>query len=454
MSPFHPAITSVGRFVASFHPKALPPMLRASFARELAAWWLLPIMLGAVEGGAMGNIVKKAFENVHGIHRGELDLVVAMVQAGPAVANISSFLWASLAHGRTKVKFIVGLQLATAAMVALIGAAQEDRFGLYLVAFCVIFARIFWSGVVTIRTAVWGANYPRADRARIAGKLATVQALMLSLVGLAMGSLMDVNEELFHIVFPVCALFGLIGTWIYSKVRLRGQKRLARAEKHGDRRDRPTLNPASIVRVLRGDPLYRRFMLWMFIFGIGNLMIAPPLIIALHDRLDVSYLSGIMITSGIPSFFMPLTIPLWARLMDRSHVVRFRSIHAWSFVTVSVLMLIAAALRSLPLFFVAAAATAVAHGGGVLAWNLGHHDFAPPGRDSHYMGVHVTLTGVRGILAPFLAVGIYKLFEHLSPGSGYWVFAVCIALNLIGALGFVSLSRRLDSIGWSPHGIH
>ena len=106
MSPFHPAITSVGKFVASFHPKALPPMLRASFARELAAWWLLPIMLGAVEGGAMGNIVKKAFEGLHGIRPDELDLIVATVQAGPAVANISSFLWASLSHGKTKVKLL------------------------------------------------------------------------------------------------------------------------------------------------------------------------------------------------------------------------------------------------------------------------------------------------------------------------------------------------------------
>ena len=38
-----------------------------------------------------------------------------------------------------------------------------------------------WSGVITIRTSVWRANYPDADRAKIAGKLATMQAIMLAI---------------------------------------------------------------------------------------------------------------------------------------------------------------------------------------------------------------------------------------------------------------------------------
>ena len=53
--------------IASFHPKALPPMLRASYGRELLSWWFLPFMLGAIEAGAMGNIVRKAFDGVAGV---------------------------------------------------------------------------------------------------------------------------------------------------------------------------------------------------------------------------------------------------------------------------------------------------------------------------------------------------------------------------------------------------
>jgi hypothetical protein len=53
------------------------------------------------------------------------------------------------------------------------------------------------------------------------------------------------------------------------------------------------------------------------------------------------------------------------------------------------------------------------------------------------MGVHVTLTGVRGLLAPVGAILLYDRF-----GSGKWVFAVCLALNIIGAIGFVALARH------------
>lgn len=437
------AINLVGRFVASFHPKTLPPMLRATYSRELLAWWFLPIMLGAVEGGAIGNVVKKAFTGVAGISEAELNFMVAAVVAAPAVANITSFIWANLSHGKNKVRFIVGLQVATVVFVFMIGLAQETRWGLYVLVTAVIASRICWTGVVTIRTTIWGANYPRADRARIAGKLATVQSIMLAVAGITTGQAMDWDERSFHLLFPAYALVGLIGVLIYRKVRLRGQRRLARAERDGRVEDRPSLNPIGIWHVLASDQLYRRFMLCMFVFGLGNLMLTAPLAIVLHEQFDVSYSRGILITSAIPAVLMPLCIPMWAKLLARVHIVRFRSIHAWSYVSVALCQLLAATLHCIELFFVGSVLMGIANAGGVLAWNLGHHDFAPAHRDSQYMGVHVTLTGVRGLLAPFLAVGIYQALDARFAGSGTWVFGVCLALNFAGAVGFNLLSRSM-----------
>jgi hypothetical protein len=48
-----------------------------------------------------------------------------------------------------------------------------------------------------------------------------------------------------------------------------------------------------------------------------------------------------------------------------------------------------------------------ARSGGGLAWNIGHNDFAPSERAGAYMGVHVTLTGIRGAFAPFLGMALY-----------------------------------------------
>jgi len=81
-------------------------------------------------------------------------------------------------------------------------------------------------------------------------------------------------------------------------------------------------------------------------------------------------------------------------------------------------------------------------GGGVLAWNLGHQHFAPAHRDGEYMSVHVTLNGIRGLLAPVCAWWLVSLFKGFGYGTS-WVFAVCFAVNMIGALGFVRMARNL-----------
>jgi hypothetical protein len=104
-----------------------------------------------------------------------------------------------------------------------------------------------------------------------------------------------------------------------------------------------------------------------------------------------------------------------------------------------VIITIAGVTRSPNLLYVSAVIQGLAFGGGVLAWNLGHLDFAPAHRASEYMGVHVTLTGLRGLIAPFLAVGIWKGLEYLSPGAGAWTFAFCAGLSALGGLGFLRL---------------
>jgi len=449
--------------VVSFHPKTLPPMLRRNYLLELWAWWFLPIMLAAVEGGAIGNIVKKAFTNVPGVPESELNFSVAVVVAAPSIASITSFIWAWLSHAKVKVRFIVGLQVATAIFVGMIGLASQSRGGLWFLVAAVIASRICWTGVITLRSAIWGANYPRADRARIAGKLSTIFHLVMAPVGILIGLAMDWNESSFHWLFPITAALGLVGVAIYRGVRLRGQKRLMRAERNTSSRERPSLNPLSIYRVLADDPLYRRYMACMFVFGLGNLMITAPLAIVLHEVFSVDYTRGILITTVIPSVLMPMSIPFWSRLIVRCHVIDFRAIHAWSFVSASLLFWLGVMLHRIELLLVASAITGIANGGGFLAWNLGHHDFAPAHRDSQYMGVHVTLTGIRGIIAPIAGVGLYEWFSALGAAGhttdelvaaaqfgGSWVFAVTFTLNAAGGIGFVLLSRRAG--GTARHG--
>jgi hypothetical protein len=55
------------------------------------------------------------------------------------------------------------------------------------------------------------------------------------------------------------------------------------------------------------------------------------------------------------------------------------------------------------------------------------------------MGVHVTLTGVRGLIAPPLGILLYELLEWWHPGYGIAALGAPILLVTAGGLGFVRM---------------
>jgi MFS family permease len=420
----------------------MPVFAARNYRFELVSAFYLPFLLAVVDSTIIAVVAKNAFEGA--VSEAALNLVVAMLAASTAFANIVSFLWVKISQGRDKIRFINGLQLAMIVLVAGVGLVPRSAFGLFLLVVLVLLARFCWAGFITIRSTIWRQNYSRAMRARVTGKLATIQVLAVAVLGVGLGTAMDLDDRAFRLFFPVGGLLALAGVWAWSRVRVRQGPALVAEERRTGAAGGagPSVNPLSVWRVLRDDRRYGAYMSCMMLLGLGNLMVTPVLVIALRDVFRMEYLGGILIANSLPMIMMPLSIPLWARLLDRVHVIEFRAIHCWFFVASSVIVTVAAVSRVPELLYISAMIQGLAFGGGVLAWNLGHLDFAPAHRASEYMGVHVTLTGLRGLIAPFLAVGIWKGLEWVSPGAGAWTFAFCAGLSAIGGIGFWRLRNR------------
>ncbi|MCB9844984.1 MAG: MFS transporter [Phycisphaeraceae bacterium] len=439
-----PSSGPLRRALNSFRPSSLPLMARPAYRRELMAAMFLPFLLAVVDSTIIGVVVRVAYEGMVGDTL--LNFTVAILNASTAFANITSFIWVRFSHARDKVRFINGLQVSMIALVGAIALAPRTPSGLVVLTGLVLLARFCWAGFVTLRSTVWRMNYPGAVRPRVTGKLATIQVLTLSLLGVLLGRAMNEDPGAFRVFFPIGCGLSLVGVWAWSGVRVRRQRALLAAERADDSDQRPSLNPATMLRLLvHEDRLFGRFMLCMFLLGIGNLMVTAPLVIVVRERFDMAYMGGIAVANSIPLAMMPISIPIWARLLQRVHVIRFRAVHSWVFVLASTLLFLAVALESEVLLFASAVVQGLAFGGGVLAWNLGHLDFAPPERATQYMGVHVTLTGVRGLIAPFLGVGLYEAMTAVNPDYAAGVFAVCLGLSALGALGFLGLSRKIGA---------
>lgn len=413
-------------------------MVRPLFRLELITTICFTFTIAVIEGGVISVFTKQTFEPV--TPRSQLNLFVAFLGATPELANILSFLWSWLSQGRRKIFLINWLQVAVIGAVASLAIVPTSYLGLWMLAIIAFIARTCWSGIITIRPTVWRANYDRAARARVVASLSTAQMLIAATMGIALGALLDVDPEFYHLVVPGAAAVGLIAVYATNRLRVRHESRLRAQERHDAGALTPMQSATVVVRVLRADRWYRRFMGCMFLLGLGNLMLPPILVIILADRFQVGYLNSILITSAIPALITPLAIPMWSRMLDRAHVVRFRAIQSWTFVGASLIMAVAAYFEIRELLFLSAALQGVGYAGGALAWNLGHVDFAPPSQTSQYMATHVTLNGVRGLIAPFASVFLYEAARAAgfhTPG----VVAILIASGLaaLGALGFSRL---------------
>jgi hypothetical protein len=177
-------------------------------------------------------------------------------------------------------------------------------------------------------------------------------------------------------------------------------------------------------------------MLWMGVFGAGNLMLTAQLVLIFSEGLHLSSALQIGLLAVVPLITQPLFLPAWARLFDGAHVVRYRARQGWALVLATLVFTLGVFSGARALLWAGSVLLGAAQAGANLGWNLGHNDFASIGRAQHYMGVHVTLTGLRGGLAPPAGVLAYMALEHWHAGWGEYALVLPVALTAAGALGF------------------
>ena len=412
------------------------------FRREIVPWGLLGLALGLVEGATAAVLVKQHFSGVAPPFA--VNLAVALVSGAPAFSNVLSFVWANVAHGRARVQLIVALQAAFALLVGCVSFASRAAGGLVVTVLSVIAARVLWAGILTVRAAVWSANYPRNVLARITGRLVIVNSVAVACSAALVGWALEAHAVDARWLYGGGALAGLLGAWLYRAMRVRREFRLLAEEAASGARSEP-FSLRMLTRILKDDPTYREYMLWMGVFGGGTLMLTAQLVLLFSERLHLSSGTQIGMLAVVPLITQPIFLPWWARLFDGSHIVRYRSRQGWAIVLASAAMCAGVFSAWLPLLWLGAVLLGAAQAGANLGWNLGHNDFASVGRAQHYMGVHVTLTGLRGGVAPPIGVLAYMGLEASHPGAGEFALLLPLAMTLAGALGFNRMRRRADA---------
>jgi MFS family permease len=415
---------------AQTRPSALA---EAMFRREVLPWALLGLTLGLVEGATAAVLVKHHFAQTASPLM--LNLAVALVSGAPALSNVVSFIWANVAHGRARVRLMVLMQAVFAVIVGLVALAPTEASGLLLTVISVTGARMVWSGILTVRAAVWSANYPRNVLARITGRIVVVSSLAVAASAGLMGWILEGRTVDPRWLYGAGAVAGLAAAWLYRETRVRRQFRLLRAESSSGPRSQ-AFSLRMLTEILAADPSFREYMFWMGLFGGGNLMLTAQLVVIFSEQLHFSSALQIGLLSVVPLATLPLFMPWWARLFDGSHVVVYRAKQGWALVIATFVICAGTFTGWLPVLWIGAIVLGAAYAGANLGWNLGHNDFASLGRAQHYMGVHVTLTGVRGAIAPPAGILFYEALESWQRGWGRYAILLPLLMTTVGTLGF------------------
>ncbi len=444
-------MTAMQRILPFLRSDDLPLLTRRNYAAELPQIALWGVVAGTVEGSMASVVASKTFQ--------ASSLLTTVVWALPVLMNVLNVAWGAFLRGRRRLPVFLLLSCCALAAVGSIGftSAAWQPWGGWVFALQIACTHLFISGLINLRSTMWKINYPVTHRARIAGRLQMVRMLLSVLTSAALSLLYNYQPDAYRFVYPAAALVGLFSLWPIRRMRMRGERaELRHLHDHlvghigpdlpWHRRFRRALAEAGSI--LWTDGLFARYMLAQFLLGAANFFTDPILVNALTKDLGFDYLSAQAVLYVIPTTALLISINFWAPYFDRVGVLRFRIANSFcwlmSYVAAAAAMLIfdfgghKFIAATVAILVVGRVCNGLGRGGGAIAWTLGHLHFARPHQAELYMGIHVGLTGLRGLLMPLAGLWTREAF-------GYPALLCAVGFALAGHVLFWRLAIKSGS---------
>jgi MFS family permease len=284
------------------------------------------------------------------------------------------------------------------------------------------------SAAIPLMTQIYQENYPSAERGRLFSLAVMVRVAAAALFAWLAGWWLDGRLHEYRWLMLCFALASLVAagfTWRCPSERLASHT---------------SVNPLAGARHVRVDRVFRWLLASWMLMGLGNLLMLPLRVEFLANPrhgidlppVMVAFLVGII--PGVTNLVFAL---FWGRLYDRMNFFLLRIILNICFMAA----IAAFFLRpGMPGFVLGSFFFGMAASGGNVAWSLWVTKIARPELVAEYMGVHTFLTGVRGLIAPFLA---FYLIESMAiPDLAWWSLGLMTVASIMLVPEARTLHRR------------
>ncbi|MBW6514880.1 MAG: MFS transporter, partial [Candidatus Syntrophosphaera sp.] len=292
---------------------------------------------------------------------------------------------------------------------------------------------------------IYQKNISPKRRARVYGFTLSVGMAVSVGVTFIAGRVLDIHESSFRWILVITGICGFLAVVFLSLVRIREPmvERLLPRKSWKE----VMLEPISgTFRLLKENRAFASFERSFSIYGMGFIMMQPIIPIYMVDKLQLTYTTNFLAKGIVSQLGLLFLSPLIGKLHDRMHPFRFMA-SAFGLLMVFPLLFVVSslwqgeALMPVIIVFLAYLIFGIAMAAVNITWNMGSIYFAGKQDASIYQSVHITLTGVRGLIAPALGYAILKIFSLTM------VFVVAAGFFLAAALVSFRDYRRWKGSG-------
>lgn len=283
----------------------------------------------------------------------------------------------------------------------------------------------FFALQVPLQTQIYRLNYPERTRGKLFALTATTRSLAAAVFGLVGGWLLGWRLDSYAWLLWAFALASAVsGFWTYGLPAMPWQ--MPEGSQH---------RLLSSWRWVKADRDFRTLLISWMIMGIGNLIAWSLFVEFLANprhghSLPTSTVAWI--TGVVPVVFRVMFTYPWGLLFDR---INFFVVRASLNVVFSIACLCYYCGGSLGWWVAGMALFGIANAGGNVTWSLWVTKLAPKHAVAEYMSVHSFLTGLRGVIAPYLAFAMIDVMSFQTIGI------VC-AITIFSASCFITVRVR------------
>jgi MFS family permease len=288
--------------------------------------------------------------------------------------------------------------------------------------------------LIPAQNSIYQKNIEPQRRGKVYGYTMSLGMLVTVVFTFMAGRVLDVDEQMFRLILVITAGAGFIASLLLSLIKIKNNP--VETDALSLRFHERMLDPLKrSLHVLKTNKPFASFERDFSIYGMGFIMMQPVLPIFLVDTLKLSY-TGNFLAKGVISQLPMLFLSPWlGKWHDRLHPFRFISVFFGLLALFPALILLSGALVSYHLLavsivYIAFGVFGVAMTGINIAWNMSSIFFAGKDDASMYQSVHVTMTGIRGILAPLLGLALMRIFNIYAVfivAAGFLITAMIIS---------------------------